>query len=98
MGDMVESITMRSLILSTSSMECMMTSITQTSVKKDMAMKAGILRERIMFTFLMEGFSMSSTMLMGTMVVLSWMSNMMERHTILITMDMEDMNKICDKL
>merc|ERR1711970_1296118 len=53
---------------------------------------------RFMFTFLMEGSSMSSIMLMVTMAVLSWMSNMMERHTILITMDMEDMNKICDKL
>merc|ERR1712055_903596 len=46
----------------------------------------------------MGGSSMSSIMLMVTMVVLSWRSNMMERHTILITMDMEDMNKICDKL
>merc|ERR1719209_11290 len=46
----------------------------------------------------MGGSSMSFTMLMVTMVVLSWRSNMMERLTILITMDMEDMNKICDKL
>merc|ERR1719477_552062 len=36
----------------------------------------------------MEGSSMSSIMLMVTMVVLSWRSNMMERHTILITMAM----------
>merc|ERR1711862_653227 len=93
---MVEIITMRSLILSTSSMEFMMTSITQTSVKKDMVMKVVISRESTMFTFLMEGSSMSSTMLMVTMVVLSWRSNMMERHTILITMAMEDMNEICD--
>merc|ERR1711862_269247 len=91
---MVEIITMRSLILSTSSMEFMMTSITQTSVKKDMVMKLVISRESIMFTFL-EGSSMSSIMLMVTMVVLSWRSNMMERHTILITMAMEDMTKIC---
>merc|ERR1719420_11732 len=93
---MVEIITMRSLILSTSSMESMMTSIIQTSVKKDMVMKLVISRESIMFTFLMEGSSMSSIMLMVTMVVLSWRSNMMERHTILITMAMEDMNRICD--
>merc|ERR1719435_226170 len=86
------------LILSILSMECMMTSITQTSVKKDMVMKLEILRESIMFIFLMGGSSMSSIMLMATMVVLSWRSNMMERHTILITMDMEDMSKICDKL
>merc|ERR1719427_498417 len=46
----------------------------------------------------MEGSSMSSIMLMVTMVVLSWRSNMMERHTILITMDMEDMSKICKLL
>merc|ERR1719430_2615912 len=46
----------------------------------------------------MGGSSMSFTMLMVTMVVLSWRSNLMERLTILITMDMEDMNKICDKL
>merc|ERR1712112_120716 len=93
---MVEIITMRSLILSTSSMESMMTSIIQTLVKKDMVMKLVISRESIMFTFLMEGSSMSSIMLMVTMVVLSWRSNMMERHTILITMAMEDMNKRCD--
>merc|ERR1711982_313937 len=96
MGVMVEIITMRGLILSTSSMESMMTSIIQTSVKKDMVMKLVISRESIMFTFLMGGSSMSSTMLMVTMVVLSWRSNMMERHTILITMAMEDMNKRCD--
>merc|ERR1712243_455179 len=96
--DMGEIITMRSLILSTSSMESMMTSITLTLVKKDMVMKVVTLRESIMFTFPMEGSSMSSIMLMVTMVVLSWRSNMMGRHTILITTAMEDMNKICDKI
>merc|ERR1719431_2092092 len=65
-----------------------MTSITQTSVKKDMVMKAVILKENTMFTFLMEGSSMSSIMLMVTMVVLSWRSNMMERHTILMLFTM----------
>merc|ERR1711982_134269 len=83
--DMVEIIIMRSLIPSTSSMECMMTSITQTLVKKGLEMKLVILRESIMFTFLMEGSSMSSTMLMATMGVLSWRSNMMEKHIILNT-------------
>merc|ERR1711970_625832 len=39
----------------------------------------------------MEGSSMSSIMLMVTMVVLSWRSNMMERHTILNTLGMVDM-------
>merc|ERR1711887_293717 len=93
--------TMRSLILSTSSTESMMTSITQTSVKKDMVMKAEILRESIMFIFLMEGSSMSSIMLMATMVVLSWRSNMMERHIILNTLGMgmvEDMCKLLNYL
>merc|ERR1712105_552053 len=91
--DMVENITMKSLILSTSSMECMMTSITQTLEKKGLVMKAGILRESTMYTFLMGGSSMSSIMLMATMVVLSWRSSMMERHTILnmLGMDMVDM-------
>merc|ERR1719420_162375 len=63
---------------STSSMECMMTSIIRTLVKKGLVMKLVISRENIMYTFLMEGSSMSSTMLMATMVVLSWRSNMME--------------------
>merc|ERR1719430_1128074 len=31
----------------------------------------------------MEGYSMSSIMLMATMVVLSWRSSMMEKHIIL---------------
>merc|ERR1711942_494958 len=79
------------LILSTSSMECMMTNITQTSVKKDMVTQLVILRESIMFTFLMEGSNMSSTMLMVTTVVLSWRSHMMERHTILMLFTMEVM-------
>merc|ERR1712112_349574 len=86
--DMVEIIIMRSLIPSTSSMESMMTSITQTLVKKGLEMKLVILRESIMYTFLMEGSSMSSTMLMATMVVLSWRSNMMEKHIILNTLGM----------
>merc|ERR1719312_1557713 len=72
------------LILFTSSMECMMTNITQTLVKKDMVMKLVISRESIMYTFLMEGSSMSSTMLMVTMAVLLWRSNMMEKHIILM--------------
>merc|ERR1719347_505672 len=37
----------------------------------------------------MEGFSMSSTMLMVTMAVPSWRSSMMGKHTILRTMDMD---------
>merc|ERR1719427_1976132 len=41
-----------------------------------------------MFIFLMEGSSMSFTMLMATMVVLSWRSNMMERLTILMLFTM----------
>merc|ERR1711970_848287 len=89
--DMEEIITMRSLILSTSSMECMMTSITQTLEKKGLVMKLVILRESTMYTFLMEGSSMPSIMLMATMGVLSWRSNMMERHTILNTLGMVDM-------
>merc|ERR1719292_4384 len=36
----------------------------------------------------MGGSSMSSIMLMVTMVVLLWRSNMMERHTILNTLGM----------
>merc|ERR1719250_131092 len=66
----------------------MMTSITQTLVKKELVMKLVISRENIMYTFLMEGSSMSSTMLMATMVVLSWRSNMMEKHIILSTLGM----------
>merc|ERR1719369_319363 len=71
----------------------MMTSITQTLEKKGLVMKLVILRESTMFTFLMGGYSMSSIMLMVTMVVLSWRSSMMERHTILnmLGMDMVDM-------
>merc|ERR1712090_53751 len=94
--DMVEIITMRNLILSTPSMECMMTSITQTLEKKDLVMKLVILRESTMFTFLMGGSSMSSIMLMATMVVLSLRSSMMERHTILniLGMGMVDMFKM----
>merc|ERR1712112_204582 len=76
------------LILFTSSMECMMTNITQTLVKKGLVMKLVISRESIMYTFLMEGSSTSSIMLMATMVVLSWRSNMMEKHIILNTLRM----------
>merc|ERR1712013_166015 len=36
----------------------------------------------------MEGSSMLSTLLMATMVVLSWRSNMMEKHIILIMLGM----------
>merc|ERR1711942_517297 len=79
------------LILSTSSMECMMTNIIQTSVKKDMVTQLVILRESIMFTFLMEGSNMSSTMLMVTTVVLSWRSHMTERPIILMLFIMEVM-------
>merc|ERR1719233_1175753 len=58
----------------------------------------------------MGGSSMSSIMLMATMVVLSWRSNMMERLTILmlftmvvmvimdmveLEVDMESLDKIC---
>merc|ERR1719430_1522097 len=39
----------------------------------------------------MGGYSMSSIMLMVTMVVLSWRSSMMERHTILNMLGMVDM-------
>merc|ERR1712212_101650 len=41
----------------------------------------------------MEGYSMSSIMLMVTMVVLSWRSNMMEKHIILKILGMADMCK-----
>merc|ERR1711942_123014 len=92
--DMVVTITMRSLILSTSSMECMMTSITQTLVKKGLVMRLVISRESIMYTFLMEGSSMSYTMLMATMVVLSWRSNMMEKHIILMLFIMGAMDTL----
>merc|ERR1719228_2571098 len=37
----------------------------------------------------MGGSSMSSIMLMATMVVLSWRSSMMERHTILMLFIMD---------
>merc|ERR1711970_368228 len=94
--DMVEIITMRNLILSTSSMECMMTSITQTLEKKDLVMKLVILRESTMFTFLMGGSSMSSIILMVTMVVLSCRSSMMERHAILNMLGMVDMVDMCN--
>merc|ERR1711887_92597 len=51
----------------------------------------------------MGGSSMSSIMLMVTMVVLSWRSSMMERHTILNTLgmgmvDMFKMNMLLDLL
>merc|ERR1719341_651735 len=42
----------------------------------------------------MVGYSMLSTMLMGTMVAPSWRLNMMGRPSILTTMGMGDMNKI----
>merc|ERR1711862_974092 len=93
--DMVEIIIMRSLIPSTSSMEFMMTSITQTLVKKGLEMKLVISKESIMYTFLMEGSSMSSTMLMATMGVLSWRSNMMEKHIVLSMLGMVDMVDMC---
>merc|ERR1711887_535787 len=44
----------------------------------------------------MEGSSMSFIMLMATMVVLSWRSNMMERHTILNILGMVDMVDMCN--
>merc|ERR1711862_313950 len=47
-----------------------------------------ILRESIMYTFLMGGSSMLPIMLMTTTVVLSWRSNMMEKHIILIMLGM----------
>merc|ERR1711942_652247 len=62
--------------------------IIQTLVKKDMVMKVVILRGSIMYTFLMEGSSMLPIMLMVTMGVLSWRSNMMEKHIILIMLGM----------
>merc|ERR1712098_757128 len=66
--------------------------------KKGMVMRVVISRESTMYTFLMEGSSMSSTMLMVTMAVPSWKSSMMGKHTILSTMDMDmvGMNNICD--
>merc|ERR1712183_628062 len=99
MGDMEESITMRSLTLSISSTGSMMTSITQTLEKKELVMELVILRESTMYTFLMEGSSMSSIMLIVTMVVLSWRSSMMEKHIILNTLgmgmvDMFEMNNL----
>ena len=90
---MVVNIMMRSLILSTLSMEYMMTSITQTLVKLGLGMKLVILRESTMSTFLMVGCSMWYTMQMVTMVVLSWRLIMMGRLHIQNTMDMGDMNR-----
>merc|ERR1719427_1671916 len=46
----------------------------------------------------MGGSSMSSIMLMVTMVVLSWRSNMMERHTILNTLGMGMVDDMCKLL
>ena len=63
---------MRSQILSISSMECMITSITQTLQRKDLVMRLVTLRESTLLLFLMVGYSMLSTMLMGTMVAPSW--------------------------
>merc|ERR1719481_320340 len=95
LGDMVEIIMMKSLILSTSNMEFMMTSITQTLVKKGMVMKLVISRESTTSTFLMGESSMLSTMLMETMVAPSWRSNMMGRLTTLSSMDMLGMVDTC---
>ena len=59
---------MRSQILSISSMECMMTSFTQTLQRKDLVMRLVTLRESTLLLFLMVGYKMLSTMLRGTMV------------------------------
>merc|ERR1719481_816115 len=94
-GDMVEIIMMKSQILSIFNMEFMMTSITQTLVKKDMVMRLVISRESTTSTFLMEEYSMLSTMLMETMVAPSWRSNMMGKLTTLSSMDMLGMVDMC---
>merc|ERR1711970_820082 len=85
--DMVEAtveIIMNSLTHSSLNMECMMTSITQTSVSTGLVTSTGILLESIRSLFLMVGFSMSSILLMVTMVVLSWMFHTREKQDILI--------------
>merc|ERR1712119_162432 len=46
----------------------------------------------------MEGSSMSFIMLMATMVVLSWRSNMMEKHIILNTLGMGTVEDMCKLL
>merc|ERR1719481_1877636 len=94
-GDMVEIIMMISRILSIFNMEFMMTSITQTLVKKGMVMRLVISRESTMSTFLMGESSMLSTMLMETMVAPSWRLNMMGRLTTLSSMDMLGMVDTC---
>merc|ERR1712098_922178 len=62
--------------------------------------EAVILRENTRYTFLMGGSNMSVTLLMATMVVLSWMLSMMEKHAIQMSlgMDMVDMCKMCSYL
>merc|ERR1712128_367113 len=66
------------------SMECMMTSITQSSVSTGLVMSTGIWWESTRLLSLMVGLSMSSTLLMATMVVPSWRSLIRGKQDILI--------------
>merc|ERR1712106_1132682 len=52
--------------------ECMMTSITQTSASTGLVMSTVTWWGSTLWLYLMVGFSMCHTMLMLTMVVLSW--------------------------
>merc|ERR1719341_3134508 len=61
-----------------------MTSITQTSVNTGMVMSMEILWASTRLLSLMVGFSMSSTLLMVTMVALSWRFLTREKQDILI--------------
>merc|ERR1711982_176242 len=83
---------MNTLIPSTTSMESMMTSTTQTLERRGTDMRLEIWRENIMSIYLMEEFNMSNTMQMVTMEALLWTLLMKEKRTIQITMakDMEE--------
>ena len=76
--------TMNSLTHSSLNMECMMTSITQTSVSTGLVMSMEILWASTRLLSLMVGFSMLSTLLMVTMVALSWRFLTREKQDILI--------------
>ena len=73
---------MRSQILSISSMECMMTSFTHTSQREDLVMRLVTLRESTLLLFLMVGYKILSTMLMGAMVAPCGRCLTRERHNI----------------
>merc|ERR1712123_321217 len=65
-------------------MECMMTSITQTSVSTGLVMSTEILWAITRLLSLMVGFSMLSTLLMETMVAPSWRFRTLGKQDILI--------------